>query len=442
MVVAAGLVGRTADPAEGASLGDSAECMSELPYGRLLALRGCPPLSHQTWKVYLAEEIARADPDTAVLLSHLSMARLRRTRLEQTRKPVAHTRHTLETQPQWATGGRQCRGPGRQPGGGRRLRYSGTTSGSPSLRGNGLAARRPGLWSQRRGKDGISPDGEPAAGENPIMTQITIVLQNLQHGGTDRWPLLAERLGQAKPDIALLNEALGWTDNDECLLKQAEYDLGMTALRPLPPSRSGHHVVIMYRPETLGAPKDYNIDFSAQCEHGVAVAGWEVGLPRLLAVCTMHVSPFSPVEALIEAQKARWTALRYGDRKNDDHYYAVLGADFNGPPLAGPPADVSRMNVLDRAARFRDAACTIPNTDIAEAFAEVGFTDASEILDPQAQDERLFARTGRSDRIDRILVTHRLRSAVVGGELLDTPPDAADHRGVLTRIDTDLADRE
>jgi len=199
--------------------------------------------------------------------------------------------------------------------------------------------------------------------------------------------------------------------------------------------------VIMHRPETLGAPKDYNIDFSAQCEHGVAVAGWEVGLPRLLAVCTTHLSPFSPAEALIEAQKTRWTALRHGDRKKDDHYYAFVGADFNAPPLAGPPADVSRMNVLDRAARFRDAACTIPNTDIAEAFADVGFTDASEILYEQTQDERFLARTGNSDRIDRILVTKRLRSAVVGGELLDTPPDAADHRGVMTRIDTDLADR-
>lgn len=279
------------------------------------------------------------------------------------------------------------------------------------------------------------------------MTHITIVLQNLQHGGknkdgTDRWPLLAERLTRAKPDIVLLNEALGWTDNSEYLLKRAERDLGMTALRPLPPSRSGHHVVIMYRSETLGAPKDYNIDFSAQFEHGVAVAGWEVGLPRLLAVCTTHVSPFSSVEALIEAQKARWTALRYGDRKKDDHYYSVVAADFNGPPLAGPPADVSRMNVLDRSARFRDAACTIPNTDIAEAFADVGFSDAFEVLYENTQDERFLARTGNSDRIDRTLVTQRLRPAVVDGELLDTPPDAADHRGIQIRVDTALVDRE
>lgn len=56
--------------------------------------------------------------------------------------------------------------------------------------------------------------------------------------GTDRWPLLAEHLGQAEPDALLLNEALGWTDKSEYLLKRAENDLGMTALRPLPPSRS------------------------------------------------------------------------------------------------------------------------------------------------------------------------------------------------------------
>lgn len=274
--------------------------------------------------------------------------------------------------------------------------------------------------------------------------ELSVHLQNVQHGAVDksgdRWLLLAERLSHAQPDVVLINEALGWVDNGEYLLKRAESDLGMTALRPLPPARSGHHVVIMYRPDTLGTPQDYNIDFAGQFEHGVAVAAWDVELPRPLAVCTTHLSPFSPAEALIEAQKARWTALRYADRKQDDHYYSIIGADFNAPPLFKSVADVKRMNLLDRAARFTDAACTSPSTDIAQAFADVGFLDTAEILYEQDNDERHLARTGRSDRIDRILVTGRLRRAVVRGGRLDAPAGAADHDGLSVVIDTALID--
>lgn len=276
--------------------------------------------------------------------------------------------------------------------------------------------------------------------------ELSVNLQNIQHGAVDksgdRWPLLAERLGRATPDVVLINEALGWGDDGEYLLKRAESDLGMTALRPLPLARSGHHVVIMYRPGTIGAPLDdtYNTDFAAQFEHGVAVAAWDIGLPRPLAICTTHLSPFSPAEALIEAQKARWTSLRYGDRKRDDHYYSIIGADFNSPPLFKSVADAKRMNVLDRAARFADAACTITDTDIAQAFADVGFIDTAELLYEQDKDERHLARTGRSDRIDRILVTERLRRAVVRGARLDAPAGAADHDGLGVTIDTALID--
>lgn len=265
-------------------------------------------------------------------------------------------------------------------------------------------------------------------------------LQNVQHGGQSRWELLKKRLGRANADVLLLNEALGWLDDDEYLLKQAESDLGLTALRPLPPARSGHHVVIMYRQDTIGAPQDYNVDFATQFEHGVAVAAWDLGLPRPLAVCTTHLSPFSSLRGLAEAQEARWTALRHGDRAHDDHYYSVIGADFNAPPLYKSVADVSRMNIIDRANRFRDAECSVLNTDIAEAFARVGFIDTAQVLHERTGDERCLARTGKSDRIDWILVTERLRPAVVRGARLDAPAGAADHDGLGVVIDTDLID--
>jgi endonuclease/exonuclease/phosphatase family metal-dependent hydrolase len=253
--------------------------------------------------------------------------------------------------------------------------------------------------------------------------KITVALQNLQAGGGHRWPLLRDRLATARPDIVLVNEALapGWAENGE-QLRGAERDLGLTALPP-PPSRSGYHVAVLYRRDVLGEPQDYNTDFSDQATHGVCVAAWDAGLTAPFSVCVTHLSPFSPLDALAEAQRARWTALRHGP-------FAVIAADFNAPPLSGPGADLARMSVLDRAARFTDRDCRIPDTSVAETFARVGFVDTADILFEQTGDEQFRHRTGRSDRIDRILATGPLRHAVAGGALLDAPGGAADHHGL------------
>jgi hypothetical protein len=76
--------------------------------------------------------------------------------------------------------------------------------------------------------------------------------------------------------VKKLNEALGWASDGGELLRRAERDLGMTALRPLPPSRSGHYVVIMYRPETLGAPQDYNTDISPRRSSPRYFTAWAI----------------------------------------------------------------------------------------------------------------------------------------------------------------------
>jgi hypothetical protein len=269
--------------------------------------------------------------------------------------------------------------------------------------------------------------------------KLVLALQNVQHGAAagDRWRLLAGRINRAKPDILLVNEAMGWADNGEELLLRAERDLGMAALRPLPPARSGHHVAILHRPETLGAPQDYRTDFSAQFEHGVGVAVWALpGLPRPLSVTVTHLNPFSNADAFAEAEKTRWTSLRHD---KSDAPYAVIGADWNAAPLFGPGPDASLMLARDRVTRFRDRELAEPNTDVAEYLDRAGFDDAGEILYHLAGDERHLARTGKSDRIDRFLVTRALRPAVTGGVLLDTPAGAADHHGLTVTIDTELA---
>lgn len=266
---------------------------------------------------------------------------------------------------------------------------------------------------------------------------VSICLQNLQHGSDQRrWQLLAERMRNAQADVLLLNEALGWADNEEELLRRAELDLGLTALRPLPPAHSGHHVVIMYRPETIGEPADYNTDFSDQFEHGVGVGVWAIpGLPRPLSVTVTHLNPFSNALAFAEAEMTRWTALRHD---KTDEPYAVIGADWNAAPLFGPAPELSRMYTRDRVTRFRDRDLKVPNTDVAEYFDRAGFLDAGEVLYHLTGDERHLARTGRSDRIDRFLLTRALRPAVTGGGPLTAPADAADHDGVSLVIDTEV----
>lgn len=294
--------------------------------------------------------------------------------------------------------------------------------------------RDTGLRSARtQNRSAAHADAQPGG----MAVDLSICLQNLQHGSDQRrWRLLAERLGNAEPDVLLLNEALGWTDNDEELLKRAEADLGLTALRPLPSARSGHHVAILYRPDKLGEPRDYNTDFSDQFEHGVCVGVWALpGLPRPLSVTVTHLSPFSNADAFAEAEKTRWTALRHD---KTDEPYAIIGADWNAAPLCGPAPELSRMYTRDRVTRFRDRACAEPNTDIAEYFDRAGFDDAGEVLYHLFDDERHLARTGRSDRIDRFLLTKALRPAVTGGGPLTVPAAAADHDGVSLVIDTAL----
>jgi hypothetical protein len=157
-------------------------------------------------------------------------------------------------------------------------------------------------------------------------------------------------------------------------------------------------------------------------------------MPGPLAATAGHFSPFSATASRIDAETTGWTAQRYGE-------YSLIGADVNGPPLTGPPADVTRMYQRDRAARYLDPLADpprIPNQANAQALADHGYADAFAVLHDRTGDPQFTARTGRSDRIDTIHVSPPLVPAVTGGRLLDTPPGASDHRGVLVTIDTGL----
>ncbi|WP_433513808.1 endonuclease/exonuclease/phosphatase family protein [Nonomuraea sp. CA-143628] len=274
--------------------------------------------------------------------------------------------------------------------------------------------------------------------------QISIVLQNLGHGGVrdsegerrDRWPLILERLADAAPDVLLLNECNHWDENGFMRLGRAARDLGLEAL-PLSPSRSGYATAMLYRREKLGPWRFWNPDFSDEFTHGMAIAGFDVGLPSLLTVGVAHITPMSKIKAVIEAETFAIRGYRAGP-------FGVLGADFNHPPF-GSLASPEAMLTYNVARRFKDPLGDpprVPNTDVAQIMAENGYVDAMVHLYGKTRNDRLLGRTGKSDRIDWILVTSPVAPALVNGRILDTPAEAANHNGVAATLDTDLINVE
>lgn len=266
---------------------------------------------------------------------------------------------------------------------------------------------------------------------------VRTVVQNLKDGGQDRWDQLAKRINAVRPDLVLLNEALDWAEGEPPMLSRAAHDLGLAPL-PLPPSRTGYHVAIFYKPATIGDPADVCDDFSAEMCHGVLSAAWDVGLPEPLGVTVTHLSPFSTIDAVRDAQKTGYTASRYGR-------YSVIGGGFSYPPLYGPDPDLARMSTLSLARQFKDPLASPPvirNTDVAQSLANDGYHDSFEILHRRTGNARYIARTGRSDRTDWTLVSGALVPAVADGELLDTPEGACEYRGLALTLDTSRADQQ
>jgi hypothetical protein len=82
------------------------------------------------------------------------------------------------------------------------------------------------------------------------------------------------------------------TDGDPTILARAAADLGMTAL-PLPYSRTGLHVAILSRDETMGKPTGVNDDFSDYFTHAVLAACRDIGLPGPFGAAVTHLDPYS-----------------------------------------------------------------------------------------------------------------------------------------------------
>src|SRR4051812_12349429 len=128
---------------------------------------------------------------------------------------------------------------------------------------------------------------------------IKWIAQNLSHGGLrngsgtpgDRWQRLLKRFAAAGDvDAYCFTEAVDWGKFGEKQLRRAMSDLGMDAL-PLAPSSSGYGTALLYRPETMGRPVSWNVDFAHKVTHGFGVAAFDVGLPAPLSFVPTHLTP-------------------------------------------------------------------------------------------------------------------------------------------------------
>jgi hypothetical protein len=156
--------------------------------------------------------------------------------------------------------------------------------------------------------------------------RVRLVVQNLAYGALrdgdgnpeDRWPLHVQRINAVRPDILLLNEAVGWDDSFHRQLGRAMDDLDLDAV-PLPPSRSGYRSAILYRTATVGRWKRYGFDKTGTTTHGFVTATFTVGdLPSPLTVAAGHIDPDSGDHAIAETKTIATRAYRFGP-------FAVIG---------------------------------------------------------------------------------------------------------------------
>ncbi|GHE14687.1 endonuclease/exonuclease/phosphatase family protein [Streptomyces alanosinicus] len=284
--------------------------------------------------------------------------------------------------------------------------------------------------------------------------QLTIVVQNLGHGGLkdgdgnpeDRWPQLSERINSAadRVDVVMLCEVVDWHLYGHKQLARALEDLDLDAA-PLAPSRSGYGTALLYRREVLGRWRRHNPDFGTEALHGLAVTSFDIpGLPAPLSFLPLHFTPFSAEQALIEANYAATRGYRYGP-------YAVLAGDVNYPPAASshPLPDYAEMrpyNVGSRTLLPRgDMIAPLdlePDRRVTGKLAHNGYVDVAWHLFEQTKDQALLEPTATDDRIDQVWVSGPLAPAVSGYRRLDQPAGASDHDGLAFQLDTDAIDTD
>lgn len=276
---------------------------------------------------------------------------------------------------------------------------------------------------------------------------ISIFSQNVAHGALnnafgeyeDRWPLLVERISRFKPDILLLTELTGWSKNGHKQLARAANDLDMDAA-PISPSSSGFATGLLYRKETVGRWQAHSPDFYQETTHGFAITAFDVGLPALLNVIPVHLTFYSSLKAIQEAQlvasRGYWRSP-----------FGIIGGDCNYSPADGPRPDYRLSKPYNWGARTvissgKDVKPKdmLPDRRVAWTFKRAGYVDAAYRMYQKTHDKKLLSPTVFDERIDQFWVSSAMDPALLSYSMTKQNPDASDHAGIAIRIDTNKVD--
>ncbi|WP_335990026.1 endonuclease/exonuclease/phosphatase family protein [Glycomyces sp. MUSA5-2] len=270
--------------------------------------------------------------------------------------------------------------------------------------------------------------------------RLTVRFQNLCDGGEvggPRWARLAARLTEGgRPDVVALAECRGWDAHDQALLHRASADLGLVpAGLATVRSLDGQPCAILYNPQTMGERPDWFDGFAFHHGAGVAVFTPPALGGRRLHIGVGHLDPYSRTAARIEAETL--CARLVFPPEHDP--LALLCADFNSPPLAGPAPDPARLYPGTRAARtdladpFGSSTERVVNREIAVAVQNADLLDVAQTLHPPHDDPALSAPTGvAGDRVDRACASPALLERARRYRILGVPGDgtASDHAGI------------
>lgn len=269
--------------------------------------------------------------------------------------------------------------------------------------------------------------------------------QNLGRGGfandegenEDRWPLISKRVKDTaeKIDLLLLSEAVDWDKSAHRPLVRAANDLDLEPM-PLAPSKSGFHTTLLYSKKSVGRWQNWDTGYYEETVHGFGVAGFDIGLPRVLSVVSAHLDPFSCGRAMDEAELLAVRAYRRGP-------YAIIGGDCNYPSAFGREPDYSKMRPYNMAARTTLDSPNdnpVPDRRVGKMFVKNDFFDVAYEVYKKTRNESLLDRTAKSDRVDQFWVSKPLQPAIVDYWIADDPTEASDHKGIVFQLDTDLID--
>lgn len=268
--------------------------------------------------------------------------------------------------------------------------------------------------------------------------KLRVLSYNVCDGGLNessdhRWRSIIDIIRDASPDIALIQEAKYWdAQGGERLFTTARL-LGMHAcLTPAP--LVGCHTVILTQPYLW--LRRHDTDYTSLAWHALAPARYDLeGYPHPLWLCSVHLSPWSREHRAHEV-----TVL---DRFAAPDVCAIIGGDFNTPPVNDPEPDWRQRPPHKWGHHAYTAADGTLITDDRPTrhLINAGFTDTARARYETTGKESVLAPTAGFHtlpyRCDQIYVTPPLAPGLAAYEVIDDPRtrQASDHLPIVADFD-------